>query len=261
MRPHIVADIGNSRIKWGLCAPDGPRILATAALPIEPRAWEQQLGAWRAQMPLAAVTGPLTWVLASVQPQSSERLRAWLAERGERVEVLSFARQLPLEVAVPVPDHVGIDRLLDAVAAKAVLPAGIGAVLIDAGSAVTVDWLDETHTFRGGAIFPGIRLMAEALHQYTALLPLVTVGHPVPALPGTATPAAMQVGIFLAVAGGIGEVVRRYEQLATRAPRVFLSGGDAGLLMQELAAGHWASAIHWPNQTLEGILYSVEGLP
>src|SRR5262249_13158725 len=158
-----------------------------------------------------SITGPLTWALASVRPQSSERLRAWLEARGERVEVLSFARQLPLEVAVPIPDHVGIDRLLDAGAAKTVLPAGTGAVLIDAGSAVTVDWLDESHTFRGGTIFPGIRLMAEALHSYTAFLPLVTVRHPVPALPCDATTPAMQTGIFLAVAGGIAEAVRRYE--------------------------------------------------
>ena len=55
-----------------------------------------------------------------------------------------------------------IDRLLNAVSASRVLPPGRGGVLIDAGSAVTVDWLDEEHVFRGGSIFPGLDLMAEA---------------------------------------------------------------------------------------------------
>jgi len=264
MTPHVVADVGNSRIKWGLRAPGEARVLRTASLPDDPAAWEAQLGRWRAEPPLAGAEGPLTWVLASVQPRRSDRLRAWLEARGHRVEVLARAAQLPLEVALEKPDHVGIDRLLDAVAAKRVLPAGQGAVLVDAGSAVTVDWLDEGHAFRGGAIFPGVRLMAEALHNYTALLPLVEVRDPVPELPGASTAAAMQAGIFVAVLGGVREAVRRYAEKAGTPPQVFLTGGDAGLLLKGLGPdgpGPWAGAVHWPNQTLEGIVYSAEALP
>jgi type III pantothenate kinase len=268
MTPHVVADIGNSRIKWGLRAPDEPRLLRTASLPDDPEAWRRQLELWRAEAPRTPPDGPWTWVLTSVQPSYRDRLQAWLAERGQRVVVLARAEQLPLAVAVPVPDHVGIDRLLDAVAARNALPPGQGAVLIDAGSAVTVDWLDETHTFRGGAIFPGFRLMAEALHRYTALLPLVTVSHPVPELPADSTPTAMQAGIFLAVSGGILEAVRRYHRQARVRPQVFLTGGDSALLARAMRLDHpeglpepWAGAVHWPNQTLEGVLHSAEALP
>jgi type III pantothenate kinase len=262
MRPHVVADIGNTRIKWGLCAADCPHLLRTAALADDPEAWQRQLAEWRAG------EAPLTWALASVQPRRCGQLRDWLLGRGHQVQVLEQPGQLPLEVALPRPDHVGIDRLLDAVAAKAVLPPGTGAVLVDAGSAVTVDWLDEAHVFRGGAIFPGVRLMAEALHNYTALLPLVTLSHPVPDVPADSTPTAMQAGIFLAVSGGILEGVRRYEEKATRPPWLFLTGGDAGLLVQALGLDRgngspapWSRAVHWPNQTLEGILHSCEALP
>jgi type III pantothenate kinase len=268
MSPHVVVDIGNTRIKWGLCAPDDPRIVRTAALPDDPAAWGQSLGEWRAQPPLADIGGPLTWVLTSVQPARCGHLRDWLEGRGERVVVLSEARQLPLQVAVPIPDHVGIDRLLDAVAALHVLPPSQGAILVDAGSAVTVDWLDEAHVFRGGAIFPGVRMMAEALHHYTALLPSVSVTHPIPELPATATIPAMQAGIFAAVSGGIREAVRQYEERATARPQIFLTGGDAGLLVQALGLDRpgcgnepWCRAVYWPHQTLEGILHSAEALP
>jgi type III pantothenate kinase len=268
MKPHVVVDIGNTRIKWGLCAEGAPRIGRTASLPDDPSAWAQTLAGWRSQPPLADMSSPLNWVLTSVQPARCEHLRGWLEGRGERVEVLSLAAQLPLEVAVPKPDHVGIDRLLDAVAARQVLPPGQGAVLVDAGSAVTVDWLDEGHVFRGGAIFPGVRMMAEALHHYTALLPLVPVTHPIPELPADATIPAMQAGIFAAVCGGIREAVRQYEGRARARPQIFLTGGDAGLLEQALGLNRpgcggepWCRAVYWPHQTLEGILHSAEALP
>ncbi len=231
-------------------------------------AWEQQFTAWKNELPLSALEGPLTWILASVQPHRSDRLREWLTGKGERVAQLERAAQLPLRVAVEKPDHVGIDRLLDAVAARTVLPVGKGAVLIDAGSAVTVDWLDEEHVFRGGSIFPGLRLMAESLHQYTALLPKVSVVSPVPTLPATSTTPAMQVGIFLAVSGGIQEAVRRLAEGRPVSPQVFFTGGDSAMLVHEMhlerpqgLAPPWSGAVHWPNQTLEGILHSAEALP
>jgi type III pantothenate kinase len=268
MRPHIVADIGNTRIKWGVASADGSRSELAVALADDPAVWERELLSLRSRPPLDNVPGPLTWVLASVQPARGDRLRHWLAGRGDRVAVLGRAAELPLLVQVSKPDQVGIDRLLDAVAAKTVLPPGRGAVLVAAGSAVTVDWLDERHVFRGGAIFPGVRLMAEVLHSHTALLPLVTVRHPVPDLPAAATIPAMQAGIFLAVAGGIAESIRQYKRIAATAPQVFLTGGDAGLLVQGLGldrpdgqAEPWVGAVHWPHQTLEGILHSAEALP
>lgn len=256
MRPDLVVDIGNTRVKWGRVSPGGWCVDQTASLPEDEAAWARQAEEWE-------LTGPLTWVLASVRPARTAHLQAWLEGRGHRVATLSRADQLPLKVALPEPDKVGIDRLLDAVAARSELPFGRGAVLIDAGSAVTADWLDEDHAFRGGAIFPGLDLMAEALHRYTALLPLVEVPTPLPPLPGEATIPAMQGGIFLAVAGGIAAAVRLYHQRARAAPAVFVTGGQSHLLLDGMrqlgmdVTGHR----HWPTMTLEGIRLAAEGLP
>src|SRR5205823_11315500 len=109
--------------------------------------------------------------------------------RSQDEAFLSIERpdQLPLSVALAEPAKVGIDRLLNAVAANTLRPRDMPVVIADIGSAVTVDWLDENGVFKGGAIFPGLRLMAKALNDYTALLPLVEIWRNLPPLPGTST--------------------------------------------------------------------------
>jgi type III pantothenate kinase len=258
MRPHVVADVGNSRVKWGVCAPDGSGIVQVLSLADDAEVWERELRNLLAQPPLALAQGPLSWVLASVRPERSGRLAVWLRQQGQRVWLLERAAQLPVVVPLTQPDYVGIDRLLNAVAAKRRLPPGRPAVLIDAGSAVTVDWLDEAHAFRGGAIFPGVRLMAKALNDYAALLPLVSVAEPVPPLPAGDTISAMQAGIFHATVGAIERIVCRLTEQAASPPELFLTGGDAGLLHGALAGA--GRPVLWPTQTLDGILHSAEAL-
>jgi type III pantothenate kinase len=258
MTPDVVVDVGNTRVKWGLVA--GREVARMASLPEDPEAWAREAAAW----PLPR---PATWVLASVRPSRSERLAAWVAARGDRVVRLERAAQLPLRVGLESPDRAGIDRLLNGVAALRHLERGRGAVLISAGSAVTADWLDGEHTFQGGAIYPGLDLMAQALHQYTALLPLVQVLHPVPPPPGGDTLDAMRAGIFLAVSGGIREAVRIYAGRADRPPRVFFTGGQAPLLARAMGLldgdrpPPWQDFLLWPEQTLVGVLDSAEALP
>jgi type III pantothenate kinase len=262
MKPHLVADIGNTRIKWGLCAPSESKILRLASLPEDPEAWEQQRAEW-----FPPETGPLRWVLASVQPERGERLKDWCRQRGDEVVVLSRASQLPLTVGLAEPDKAGIDRLLNAVSARSQLLGGQPAILVGVGSAVTVDWLDEAHVFRGGAIFPGLGLMARALHEHTALLPRVTVLQPLPPLPGSGTIPAMQAGIFWAVAGGIAMISRNYCDQSSTPPRLFVTGGDGEFVLKYLSSylsAGWLSELKptwWPKQTLEGILRSAEAMP
>lgn len=258
MRPHIVADVGNSRVKWGLCSADGTQVVDQVSLAEAPTDWDVALEGWRSRAPLVDVKGPLVWVLASVRPERSERLRNWLTEQGHAALALQSPEQLPLAIDVVAPRRVGIDRLLNAVAARRRLASGEPAVLVDAGSAVTVDWLDEAHVFRGGAIFPGLRLMAESLHQYTAFLPLVTICEPIPELPARDTTPAIEAGIFHAVVGAIERMVHVLRHKSAQLPRVYLTGGDATLLAPTLVAS--VDAVLWPRQTLEGILITAEGL-
>jgi type III pantothenate kinase len=249
MIPDVVVDVGNTRIKWGRCGPHG---LAGAhrSLPADASdAWQQQIDSWR-------LPSPATWVVTGVHPARRDRLAAWLRRRGDHVRVIDSPEELPLRVLLDEPQKVGIDRLFSAVGANYLRPHGTPAVIISSGTAVTVDLVDESGAFRGGAILPGFHMMARALHEHTALLPLIDPleGPICPELPGTSTSAAMRAGIFYAVAGGVRALVERYAQDAGQPPDVWVTGGD----YHEVAAlvGGTAS----PELTLRGIFLTAESL-
>jgi type III pantothenate kinase len=242
--PDLVADVGNTRIKWGICSSDG--LLRTGAVPLDsPEAWEARLKEW-------SVTSPSDWTLAGTHPQCRDRLEGWLRQRGDSVRILDDYQQLPVQIEVDAPEKVGIDRLLNAVAVLHRVPRGIPAIIIDAGSAVTVDLLDSDGVFRGGAIFPGFRLMAKALNDYTAKLPLIEeFNDPQPPLPGMNTVAAISAGIVHTIQGGVDRIVRTLSE-SLGEPRIILTGGNSRLLVNLEC---------WPDNagpylTLEGIRLS-----
>ena len=255
MKPNIVADIGNSRIKWAMCADD--RVEQMARLPADDtEAWKKQAEAW-------CLAKGLNWVLASVQRESLLRHAEWVRGRGDTVRVLMSWKDLKVQVRLDQPDRVGMDRLLNVIAAKDRVKRPLPILIVDAGSAVTVDHVDVTGAFVGGVIFPGCRLMAKALHDYTDALPQVDINHSNPPMPGNSTEGAIRAGVFWAVAGGIKAVLRQMGDRARRAswhgredPVVFLTGGDAELLAPVMDS--WV--ILWPEMTLEGIRIAAERL-
>ena len=249
MTPDVVVDIGNTAIKWGRCA--AGEVAESVALPADdPAAWDKQAAHWG----LGGSAG--IWVLTSVHPARCSRLAGWLEQRGSAVRVLAEAHELPLHVSLERPDYVGIDRLLDAVAANGLRPPGRPAVVVDAGSAITVDWIDSDGTFVGGAILPGLRLMVQALHDHTALLPLIPAPQTAPPAPGTSTPAAMELGVYWSAVGGVLAVLAAYRRHFDAEPAVFLTGGDGPALVGPLGPG----VTHWPEMTLEGIRLTAEAL-
>lgn len=248
MKPNIVVDVGNSRIKWGRCADD---VVAEAvSLPRdETGVWDKRVQAW-------GLSGPQAWCVSGVDPEKRDFMVKWVRARGDTVVLLEDYQQLNLSVQVDNPETVGMDRLLNAVAARERVHRPIPVIIIDAGTAVTVDLVDEERIFLGGAILPGFRLMAKALNDYTALLPLVEITSKNPYLPGDSTESAIKGGIYWAVAGGIQALVRQLTG-TSRECEVFLTGGDAGLLAPVMDLG----VTIWQEMTLEGIRVSAEALP
>ncbi len=232
----VVADIGNSRIKWGRCS--ATAIDAYVSLPTD------DADAWTAQAREWSLDGE-SWIVASVQPHTSDCFVRWLHERGRPVRVIESYRDLPIAVVVDHPERVGLDRLLDAVAANSRRTPNQCVAIVDAGSAVTVDFVDADGAFRGGAILPGLRLMTKALHDFTAQLPLVEIRSRTPP-PGTNTVAAIETGVFHAVVGGIDRLLA---DLCLGDATVFLTGGDASVLAPHLRT----PCRIWPEMTLEGL--------
>ncbi|TMQ35093.1 MAG: type III pantothenate kinase [Planctomycetota bacterium] len=147
MKPDVVVDVGNSRIKWGRCRED--RVVENASLPLnDSAAWEAKFQAWE-------MADGRAFVIGGVNPATQDRLIDWLQQRKVQVSVLTSLSYVPIEVGVAVPESVGLDRLFNAVAARQRVQRSVSCFIVDAGSAVTVDWVDEKGRFRGGAIFPG----------------------------------------------------------------------------------------------------------
>lgn len=241
----VVVDVGNTRIKWGRC--DGDRVVEMVSLPHDaPCTWREQCDRW-------AVAPRATWVVSGVHPRHRQALIEWLcADGADPVALESHScQQMPIAVEVDEPAKVGVDRRLNAVAANTRRRPGTAAVIVDAGSAVTVDLVDCAGVFRGGAIFPGLRLMARSLHDYTALLPDVRVqGVELP--PGTNTAHAIRVGIVHSVVGGIERLIALYHAQLAADLYVYLTGGDGPLILD---ANPKLGEL-WPEMTLEGILHT-----
>ena len=252
MTPDVVVDIGNSRMKWGRCADGRVTEMASLSL-VEPAAWTIQAATWN-------LPSPHSWAIATVNPEVAARFHRWAADAGGSVVLIDDYRAVPLHLAVDVPEQVGIDRLLNAFAAHC-QAAPQPAIAVSVGTAVTIDLVDGSGTFRGGVIFPGPRLMAESLHAHTAKLPLVDAGTlPAVVAPGRNTADAILAGIRAAVVGGVALVVTHYAEHA-KSPWVFITGGAAGDLGGFQFGRQFAGTRFVPTLTLDGLRIAAEALP
>ncbi|MEX0653330.1 MAG: type III pantothenate kinase [Phycisphaeraceae bacterium] len=170
-------------------------------------------------------------LLSSVNPPATERIEAQIAKHLKR-EVLRVERDVPIPIGRQLDREaiVGEDRLLNAAAAFDVIKQAC--VVVDAGTAITVDFVDGAGTFHGGAIAPGAQLMLDALHQRAAQLPEVEFERPLDVI-GHNTVEAMRVGVFQGLRGMVRELVERYAEKAGAFPAVIASGGDADLLFRD----------------------------
>lgn len=253
MTPDVVVDIGNTRMKWGVCR--GGRVTDVLRLPLDDvRAWDAAL--IKLPTPQAAVR---KWAVASVNPPGLQRFVPWAFPHGGGT-IFNDRTPLPIRVNVDEPDKVGLDRLFGAVAAKAMVPPGTPAITVDVGTAVTVNLIDPDGVFQGGAIMPGPRLMGRVLHKLTAALPDAELTEvPAAGVPGKNTIDAIRAGITAAVQGGVGLLVERLAVGHPR-PRLFITGGARGSLAKNLFRGV-DDVIERPELTLEGIRIAAEALP
>jgi len=257
--PIVAVDIGNSRIKFGLFDRPAPRQppWPRSHLVLASDAWSgSAISNWLTNNDVAEID----WCISSVRSELDEKLLRWIDERDREdlIQILS-AVVVPIKIDLPQPDRVGVDRLTAAVAANSCRDPERPAIVVDAGSAITVDLISEDGVFRGGAILPGARLSARVLHSMTDQLPLTKLGsftQPPDAL-GRSTEAAIQSGLYW---GAIGAVETLVTQLIKSVVddddedeiEVFVTGG-AG----EWLAGALNRPAEWmPHLTLSGIALS-----
>lgn len=139
---------------------------------------------------------------------------------------ITFSHMLPMPLynAYATPHTLGMDRLAAALGAEYLRPK-TNKLVIDMGTAITIDFVDETATYQGGNISLGMSARYHALHSYSARLPLVSP-HKDTTLYGKTTDEAINNGVVLGIIHEIDEYVYKY-RAEYQDVAVFLTGGDS----------------------------------
>jgi type III pantothenate kinase len=239
----LVLNVGNSRLSIGVFS--AGELTYSTRIPHAQRAdWPAQIAdAWSrikdSEQP--GVAG------ASVNPPLIEPLEHAVQQAtGEQVEWVGREIELPIKVLTEQPGETGVDRVLNIAAAYEQL--GKACVVVDAGSAITVDCCNEKGEFVGGAIAPGAAMQLDALHERTAKLPRVELAAPSGPV-GTSTASAIQQGVYHGIRGMVKELVENYATDLGTWPDVIATGGDAKALFGDWELIHAIS----PDLTLYGI--------
>ncbi len=258
-------DIGTSRMKIGRFA---PRSTSGAELPVPDAIFDlaidhatgefdaRRLAEWFDEH----VRDDAQWLVASVHRGAADRFEIHVSDiakrSGTRCRVRRLAyRDVPLTIRVDEPARVGIDRLVAAFAADRLRRRDRAAIVVDLGTAITVDLLDAEGAFCGGAILPGIALSARALSEHTDALPRVTLDHlekPPNAL-GKSTVPAIEAGIYWGAIGAVRELIAQMSSGLTKAPDVFLTGGASAHVAELLTTNAEYEVLHVPHLVLSGI--------
>ncbi len=233
---QLALDIGNTRCKLS----DGERI---AAVPHQTSDFFPRLA--QAVQSFRGTESPCVWWIASVNRLVLHRVREWLAvERPQDAAKVLTYENIPIRIAVDSPEKVGVDRLLAAVTANEIRDPFRPAIVVDLGTAVKVDLVDENGVFRGGAIAPGLRMSAIAMEQQTDALPQADVEPMLDdfctrkiASVGTNTLDALQAGLFWGTVGTIRELSAQTASKLAVPPEIFLTGGGARTIREGLGDG------------------------
>ncbi len=241
-QPHAKVDLQLEGVYPTVISGQDMRAINTADRP------SKRLEALLVQLPAAAHC----WYSVSVNRQFEAQLASWVCrQRPQDQYLLLNHTHFPQNVDVRSPERVGTDRLAAAVAANELRSPNRAAIIVDAGTAVTVDVVSSDGIFRGGAILPGIETAAIALANATDALPLVEHSDlsSIPAPIGKSTEEAIRSGIVWGCVGAIRELINQISADLPSAPEIYCTGGDglhlARLIGRELKFD--------PNLVLRGI--------
>lgn len=231
---HLVADIGNTRLK--LAVFDGDSIIFQKKV-------EKEL-----TVHLISEVLHTYKIDAAIVSNTSEVDQALL----KLLDVLPIFIHLNHHTPIPIknsylaPETLGKDRLAAAVGAAKLFP-GKSILFFDMGTCITMNFVDSDGRFIGGNISPGIRMRLKAMHAFTDKLPLVEIEVP-KELVGTETVKAMQNG---GIKGAFREMDSFIEEIKAEIGEIviILTGGDAHLFENYTKNKIFAA----PNLVLQGL--------
>jgi type III pantothenate kinase len=232
MIPHLIADIGNSRIKLALFL--GDTIIRKDIFTDED---------WNAFDPADWVDDePFHLILSSVR-EAQPVLPEWIHAGGQAF-IMDRSLKLPFGIDYQTPETLGADRLANAAGA---MRHGSSALVIDCGSCLTYTTL-EHNMLTGGAISPGLHMRFKALNTFTGNLPLIDATDFEVRFPGKSTAESILAGVIEGAHAEADYFIRIFSSKNADG-RVILTGGDAPVLAALLKCPIFAD----PDHTLTGL--------
>jgi type III pantothenate kinase len=182
--------------------------------------WKASAGAERRAIAVSSVNEPVSKALCSVIED----------QIGEEVYRVGQDLPVPIKMALDPEATPGMDRLLNAAAAWSTLKQAC--VVIDAGTAVTIDFIDGEGIFHGGVIAPGAQMQLDAMHESTENLPELDFEAPKGEPFGRNTASAMQRGVYHGIRGLTWRMIEEFATAYEAFPLVVATGGDAPALFE-----------------------------
>lgn len=220
---NLVIDSGNSAAKVGIF--DQQKLVEKLTFP-SPQELQAFMG-----------TDRFDNVMISSVKGDADVVASW-SKRPVQTFILRSGLPLPLKNLYRTPDTLGMDRLAGVCGAIKLFP-GSDNLVIDAGTCITYDFVDRASNFLGGSISPGLKMRFEAVHTFTAKLPLVRPKE-MAKLIGDTTEASIQSGVVNGCLAEMEGIIARYKEKFP-ALRVILCGGDGGFFENQLKASIFAS--------------------
>lgn len=222
----LAIDIGNTNITAGLFR--GGRLIGKAKTPAHASYLYGRFFRMLLKSSGAKVADVEKIVISSVVPLVLGRLAVELSRMAFRRPLITGRDiKAPIRNMYRNKDEVGQDRLVNAVAAKALY--GAPAVIVDFGTAVTFDVVSARGDYLGGLIMPGIEMSLASLHRKTALLPRVEL-KPAGSIIGKDTVSSMRGGILFGLGATCDGLVAQYRRMLGGRLKVIATGGNASLI-------------------------------
>ena len=241
----LLMDVGNTRLKWGVL--DDDQIHKTGHIAMR-KIRDEGLGVLTSRLPHAVDAVHVSNVAGTT---FATRLSGVIGMHcGCDVHFAKSAREAcGVRCGYRHPRRLGVDRWVAMIGAWAEIESAC--VVVDAGTAVTIDVIDDDGQHLGGQIFPGVRLMFEALAASTSDIP--AVGRQLSAATGLdmfgdSTSKAVRNGAWNAVAGAVDRAITTLRSNAYD-PAVVLTGGDASRMLTALGT----EPLHRPHLVLQGL--------
>lgn len=163
-------------------------------------------------------------IYCSVREKNSHVCR--FLERNCRYFIpFTYEIPIPIKNGYTTPQTVGVDRLAAAVGASELFP-GHNILIIDLGSAITVDFVEKGEIFKGGNISPGATLRFRSLNTFTNKLPLCNLNNEKHSICASNTISAIESGVVLGIIYEIDGYIKEY-QAKYNDLKIIFTGGDA----------------------------------